>query len=107
MQQIGAPPHFDKQVTAFSRPLDWPRWSSRLTSEIITSFVFGLLSLGSYEIPVYAVKSNRRAELLNRIMDPVFTSKNDDESVMRAVTSVTRRARLCTDNQGRHFESRI
>jgi hypothetical protein len=53
---------------------------------------------------VYAVKSNSRVELLNRIMDSGAHVKNDHDSVKRVVTSITRRDQLCIDNQGGHFE---
>jgi hypothetical protein len=70
----------------------------------LTGEITRLLSLVSHEIPVYAVKSNSSAELLNRIMGSCAQIQNDHDSLKRVVTSVKRRAQLCIDNQDGHFE---
>jgi hypothetical protein len=56
--------------------------------------------------PVNAVKSNSRAELLNRILDSCAHIKNYHDSVKRTVSSLRRRAQLCIDSQDGYFESR-
>jgi hypothetical protein len=53
---------------------------------------------------VYAVNTNSTAELLNRIMESAAHTKNDRDSVKRAVTSITRRVQLCVENQGGQLE---
>jgi hypothetical protein len=111
LQQDGAPPNFGRQVTAFLNqhfpdrwigrggPVPWPARSQDLSP-------LDYFLLGHMKSLVHAVKSNTRAELLNRIMDSGPHIRNDHDSVKRAVTSITRRAQLCIDNHGGHFESR-
>jgi hypothetical protein len=86
--------HFPDRWIGRGGPVAWPARSPGLSP--LDYFFWGhMKSL------VYAVKSNSRADLLNRIMDSSGAHvKNDCDSVKRAVTSVTRRAQLCIDNQG-------
>lgn len=54
LQQDGVP-HFGMQVTAYmnqvSRLFDWPRWPLLGQRDHQIFFAFGLLSMGSHEIP--------------------------------------------------------
>jgi hypothetical protein len=89
----------------FSRPLDWPSWSSCWPARSPYLSPLDYFLCGHMKSLVYEVKSNSRTELLNRIMDSCIHIRNDRDSVKRAVTSITRRAQLCIDNQGSHFDS--
>jgi hypothetical protein len=110
LQHNDAPPHFGRQVTAFLNlhlsdhrigeggPVGCPTRSP----DIWRFYYFLCYHLKSL---VYAVKSDRWAELLNRIKDSCAHIRNDHDTVKRAVISITRRAQLQVDNQGGYFES--
>jgi hypothetical protein len=54
---------------------------------------------------VYAKRSNRRDELINRIMDAADEIRSDQEVMVRAVMSIVERTQMPVDNQGGHFEN--
>jgi hypothetical protein len=90
--------HFPDRWIGRGGPVAWPARSPYLSP--LDYFLWGhMTSL------VYAVKSNSRAELLNRIMDSCAHIKIDHDSVKRAVTSTARRAQVRLDNQCGHFET--
>jgi hypothetical protein len=51
LQQGGAPPHFGRQLTQQFQDLDWATGPGLLATESICPHSFGLLSLGTYEVP--------------------------------------------------------
>jgi hypothetical protein len=99
------PPHFDGQITIFlsqhfqnrrngqQGPITWPSRSpdfSRLDYSL-----WGLM-----KSLMYAVKSSIKDELLNRIMDDTTHIRNEEPPLVKFVTSLSRRATMCVDNQG-------
>ncbi|KAK9754376.1 hypothetical protein QE152_g1382 [Popillia japonica] len=53
---------------------------------------------------VYAQNVETREQLVARILDAAETIRADTETLSRATTSILRRARLCIQQLGGHFE---
>jgi len=112
LQHDGAPPHFSRQVTAFLNnsyhdrwigrggPVSWPPRSPDLTP--LDYFLWGHM-----KSMVYAKQSHNRDELINRIMDAATQIRNSPGMVEQAVRSLLRRARLCIESAGCHFEQNL
>jgi len=101
LQQVGTP-HFHSRVTAFLDQNFHSRWLCTAWPPALTPLDCFLWE--SMNFLVYAVESNTRAELLNRIMDAYAHTRNDKPSVTWSVASFSRRATVCIDNKRSHFQ---
>lgn len=54
---------------------------------------------------VYKTKPQTRNELLNRILNVAQNLKDNPDMIQAATSSVLKRARLCRDHNGGHFEN--
>jgi hypothetical protein len=82
-------------------PSQWVAGAGCLATEITwPRTVFG----GRIKSLVYAVKSSTGAEMLNRITDAYAHIKNDQTSLLKSVTSISRRDTAFTGYYGAHFE---
>jgi len=108
-QHDGAPAHFGRNVRQWmdinfaenwigrGGPINWPPRSSDLTS--VDYYLWGHLN----EL-VYAVEINTREELIQRINWAVNEIRGNPFSILRATRAIRRRARLCLQQNGNHFE---
>ena len=106
-QQDGAPAHFSRQVRQFLNahfpgrwigrggPIAWPARSPDLN--VLDFFIWGF---------VKSLIENRRDGTENEVREAILAAFNTitPEMAYRATRSVVRRAELCIEEQGRHFE---
>lgn len=108
-QHDGAPPHFRLIVTEFLNqnfpgrwvgrggPIPWPPTSPDFN--IVDFFIWGKL-----KSMVYAEDISTEEQLLQRINDGCQEIRNNANEIRRAVYSLTKRARMCINKNGGHFE---
>lgn len=65
---------------------------------------FGFFLWGHMKSLVYAKKSDSENELLERIMDAAQEIRDNPQMILDAIVSLNRRAEICIDNGGGHFE---
>lgn len=106
-QQDGAPPHnlrlvqhtlnekFENKWIGRYGPIRWPARSPDLTP--LDYFVWGHI-----KEHVYKERINTRPELQNKIIEAIATIS--PEMIQNALNSLLRRARLCIECDGGHFE---
>lgn len=106
-QHDGAPAHSTRVVTEYLRerfldnwigingPVRWPARSPCFNP--LDYFLWGCVKNKVYNTPV-----NDIGELRQRIID--VSHSVSSESIRKAVAQITKRARLCIQHQGRHFE---
>lgn len=111
-QQDGAPPHFYREVTTFLNEIFPNRWIGRggpvhwcPRSPDLTPLDYFLW--GYMKAQVYSVRINTREELIARIMEVANQIRNVPDILLRSIMSIVRRAQLCIDNGGGHFESQL
>lgn len=111
-QQDGAPPHFGINVRTYLNnnfanrwigrggPVLWPPRSPDLTP--LDYYLWGhMKSL------VYSNKPQTREELIQNIMVAAASIRNDPDTLQRATSSIIRRARICCEVAGGHFEPKL
>lgn len=105
----GAPPHYARDVRAYlaseygdrwigrGGPVPWPPRSPDLTP--CDFFLWGEIKRR-----VYVEEAQSRDELRAKIISAFDEVKSDRLVLMRLKTNVLKRARLCLERNGRHFE---
>lgn len=111
-QHDGAPPHFGINVRTYLNnnfanrwigrggPVLWPPRSPDLTP--LDYYLWGhMKSL------VYSNKPQTRDELIQNIMAAAASIRDDPDSLQRVTSSIIRRARMCCEAAGGHFEPKL
>jgi hypothetical protein len=111
-QHDGAPPHFGINVRTYLNnnfanrwigrggPVIWPPRSPDLTP--LDYYLWGhMKSL------VYSNKPQTRDELIQNIMAAAASIRDDPDTLQRATSSIIRRARMCCEAAGGHFEPNL
>lgn len=108
-QHDGAPPHYSGQVRQHldqvfperwigrGGPRQWPARSPDLTP--LDYYLWGHM-----KTLVYKKKSNSKQELVQRIMEVSQDIRNKPETLRESAYSILKRARLCIEQNGDHFE---
>ena len=109
-QHDGAPPHYHHQVKQHldqvypdkwigrGGPRQWPARSPDLTP--LDYYLWGHM-----KTLVYKKKSNTREELLQRIMEACQDIRDKPDVLRESANSILKRAQLCIEQVGNHFEN--
>lgn len=109
-QHDGAPPHrscdvvrllrnrYGGKIIAHRGPVHWPPRSPDLTP--MDFFLWGHM-----KAEVYKNKPQTRVELIERILNVTQTIRDNPAMIRAATSSLLKRARLCRDQNGGHFEN--